>query len=292
MEQKKTLRELTLKNNFMFGAVMTDEENCRQFLELVLGFPIARVRVSKERSLVYHPEYRGVRLDVFAMDEDNTRYNVEMQVAGHLDLPKRARYYHSQIDMELLLSGEDYANLPRSYVIFICDFDPFAKKRYCYHFTNHCKEDKALALGEGSHTIFLSTCGTNDHEVPETMVKFLKFVRANLEESRQDFGDAFVKRLQDSVQRIKQSREMEDRYMTFELLLRDERVAGREEGKAEGKVEGMAEAVLSVLEDFGEVPESMREKIYAEKDPAVLTAMLKQAAKAETMEQFLQQVRL
>ncbi len=27
---KRTLNELTLKDNFMFGAVMSDEENCRR----------------------------------------------------------------------------------------------------------------------------------------------------------------------------------------------------------------------------------------------------------------------
>ena len=117
MEQKKTLRDLTLKNNFMFGAVMADEENCRRFLELTLGVPIDRVEVSKEQSLIYRPEYRGVRLDVYARDAENTRYNVEMQVAKHPSLPKRARYYHSQIDMELLSKGEDYSKLPYTYVM-------------------------------------------------------------------------------------------------------------------------------------------------------------------------------
>lgn len=33
--KKKTLQELTLKDNFMFGVVMPDEENSRQFLESV-----------------------------------------------------------------------------------------------------------------------------------------------------------------------------------------------------------------------------------------------------------------
>lgn len=41
------------------------------------------------------------------------------------ELSKRARYYHSQMDMELLRPGNDYAELPDTYVIFICDFDPF-----------------------------------------------------------------------------------------------------------------------------------------------------------------------
>ena len=45
----------------MFGAVMLEEENCRQFLELVLGFPIAKVEVDKEKSMVYNPDYKGIR---------------------------------------------------------------------------------------------------------------------------------------------------------------------------------------------------------------------------------------
>lgn len=56
----------------MFGAAMMEEENCRRFLELELGFLIERVEVSREKSIVYHPEYKGVRLDVYAKDEKNT----------------------------------------------------------------------------------------------------------------------------------------------------------------------------------------------------------------------------
>lgn len=59
MRKRKTLQDLTIKDNFLFGAVMRVEENCRGFLEMVLGFPIAHVVVSKERDIVYHPEYRG-----------------------------------------------------------------------------------------------------------------------------------------------------------------------------------------------------------------------------------------
>ena len=91
MKPKKQLKELTLKDNFMFGAVMMEEENCKRFLELALGFPIERVEVSKEKSIVYHPEYKGVRLDVYAKNEHNTRYNVEMQGAKKAELGKRVR---------------------------------------------------------------------------------------------------------------------------------------------------------------------------------------------------------
>ena len=99
MSKLKTLNELTIKDNFMFGAVMCNEEICREFLEMILGFPIESVTVCKEKSMVYHPEYKGIRLDVMANDENNTHYNVEMQVKKEPALPKRNRYYHSQIDM-------------------------------------------------------------------------------------------------------------------------------------------------------------------------------------------------
>ena len=47
MKQRKKLQELTIKDSFMFGAVMVNEELCKEFLELALGFPIERVMVSK-----------------------------------------------------------------------------------------------------------------------------------------------------------------------------------------------------------------------------------------------------
>ena len=86
MGRQKRLQDLTIKDNFMFGAVMSIEENCIAFLEMVLGFPIEKVVVSKKRSMIYHPEYRGVRLDIYARDEKHTHYNVEMQARRQADL--------------------------------------------------------------------------------------------------------------------------------------------------------------------------------------------------------------
>ena len=290
MAKRKKLQELTIKDNFMFGAVMVDEELCREFLELALGFKIARVTVSKEKSIVYHPEYKGVRLDVVADDENRTHYNVEMQVLRKKHLGKRSRYYHSQIDMELLLAGMEYGQLPDSYVIFVCDFDPFYKKRYRYTFDTVCKEDGTVCLEDGNHTVFLSTCGENEEEVPEGLVKFLKYVKAGLDESTGDFQDEFVQKLQDAVRNVKTSREMEERYMLLEELLKEEREAGRTEGLEQGRTEGIAlgkaENVLELLSDLGEVPEELREQILGEKELDVLKFYLKKASMAKSIEEF------
>ena len=275
---KKTLSELTIKDNFVFGAVMCEEANCRRLLEMVLDFPIERIEVNKEKSIVYHPEYKGVRLDVYAKDEKRTHYNVEMQAIKEPALGKRARYYHSHIDMEILLSGDDYSKLPNTYVIFVCDFDPFMRGKYCYTFENLCLEDKELSMQDGAKSIFLNTRGKNNDEVPTEMIAFLDFVKADLKESTKDFHDDFVKQLQNSVQKVKSSRRMEENFMILREMLRDER--------AEGKAEGKAESVLILLEEIGTVSEQLQEKIINEKDMSTLLNWLKLAAKSETIQQF------
>ena len=287
MKKRKTLQDLTIKDNFLFGAVMSVEENCKGFLEMVLGFSIAQVVVSKEKSIVYHPEYKGVRLDIYAEDENHTHYNVEMQVKKKTALGKRSRYYHSQMVMEALASGEDYETLPDTFVIFVCDFDPFGEHLYCYTFGNECRENKNVKLDDGSYTIFLSTRGENEEEVPAELVRFLKFVTADLEESEEDFQDELVKQFQETIHNIKADREMGERYMIFEEMLREEKQEGRQEGLLEGRIEATREGIFELLEDFGEVPDKLRDRMEALEELGDLKFLFKLAAKADSIENFV-----
>ena len=286
MKKRKTLQDLTIKDNFLFGAVMCVEENCKGFLEMVLGFSISSVVVSKEKSMIYHPEYKGVRLDIYAEDENHTHYNVEMQVKKKTTLGKRSRYYHGQMVMEALASGEDYETLPDTFVIFVCDFDPFGEHLYCYTFGNECKENKNVKLDDGSCTIFLSTKGENEEKVPQELVRFLKFVTADLEESEEDFQDELVKRFQETIHSIKTDREMGERYMIFEEMLREEKQEGRLEGRIEGRIEATREAILELLEDLGEISEKLQDRIAGLETLEDLKALHKLAARAASLQAF------
>ena len=77
---------------------MCDTEVCRGVLEQALEMEIEQVIIDKEKSIIYNPEYKGVRLDIIAKDEQRTRYNIEMQIRSKPALGKRTRYYHSQIE--------------------------------------------------------------------------------------------------------------------------------------------------------------------------------------------------
>ena len=211
----------------MFAAVMSDTEQCRHLLELVLEMSILEVDVITEKSISYHPEYHGVRLDVLAEEAGTKRrFNVEMQVKKEHALAKRSRYYHAQMDMDALLTGETYDKLPDTYVIFICDFAPFAKRLYRYTVQNRIQETGEM-LNDGSHTIILSTKGENESEVSEELVNFLKYVGQEADET----DDDYIKKIQEQIKRIKQNRDWEGKYMLLEEMMRDERMEGRQEGQ-------------------------------------------------------------
>ncbi len=224
---RKKLQDLTIKDAFMFAAVMSDTEQCRHLLELVLEMSILEVDVITEKSISYHPEYHGVRLDVLAEEAGTKRrFNVEMQVKTEHALAKRSRYYHAQMDMDALLTGETYDKLPDTYVIFICDFAPFAKRLYRYTVQNRIQETGEM-LNDGSHTIILSTKGENESEVSEKLVNFLKYVGQEADET----DDDYIKKIQEQIKRIKQNRDWEEKYMLLEEMMRDERMEGRQEGQ-------------------------------------------------------------
>ena len=261
---------------------MSEEENCIGFLEMVLGFPIAKIDVSYERNMVYHPEYKGIRLDVYAKDEANKHYNVEMQVRREISIEKRARYYHSQMDMELLSAGISYEELPDTFVIFICDYDPFGKGLYYYTCRTKCEEDALLEYEDGCRTIYLSTKGKDEEKVPKSLVRFLKFVAADIEQSDQDFEDDYVEQLQKSIHTVKESREMGERYMIFEEMMEEERKVGRIEGELQAK----RDSIYELLEDEGVISDRLQREINALSDVGKLKELLKLAAKSASIEVF------
>ena len=208
-----------------------------------------------------------------------------MQVKRKDALGKRSRYYQSQMDMELLLSGEDYSELPDTYVIFICDFDPFEEGKYRYTFKMTCKESVQTNLEDGRTIVFLNTHGKNESEVPKELVTFLKYVKADLAGSEEAFDDSYVEQLQNFIRKIKGSREMEERFMIFEEMLKEEREEGREEGRSVLK-----ETLLLCLQSFGDIPDEVLEQIQAQQDMEVLKNWMQTAFQSKTLEEFVQKM--
>lgn len=210
MNTQKTLQELTIKDGFMFYALMNDPEICRELLEVVLDKKIEEVIVHQEDSLMYHPKFHGIRLDVIAIEHGTRRkFNVEMQT--------------------------------ETYVIFICDFDPFGQNLYRYRYQMFCSETDA-PLGDGSYTVFLNSKGkVKDGQISENLIAFLEYVANPEHENR--IEDSFVSKIDRRIHSIRLDREWEAQYMLLRETLREEREEARLQGLAEGRAEGRAEGL-------------------------------------------------
>ena len=229
---------------------------------------------------------------MYAKDENQTRYNVEMQVQKKPALGKRSRYYQSQMDMEMLLAGEDYAELPNTYVIFICDFDPIGEGKYRYTLRIKCEESAEAEFEDGRTVVFLNTHGKNEGEVPKELVTLLHYIREDVDGSEREYHDSYVERLQKFIHEVKSNREMEERFMIFEEMLRDERAEGRAEGIAEGRAEESKETLLLYLKNLGTVSKALSDRIQSQQELEVLKRWTQIAFQSKSLEEFEEKISL
>lgn len=233
---RDTFENLNLKNAFLFGAALSDPETCKMVLEMILGRPIPDLQVHSEHSMFFSSDFRSARLDVYAADEVQVKYNLEMQ-NKRMELGKRSRFHQAEMDVTALKPGEDYSELQPSYVIFICTFDPFGRGLYRYTFQERCLE-REFGLEDGTCKIFLNTKGKNPDEVPELLVNFLHYIENTKDKYVESVGDEQITALHSKIRELKRSREWREQYMTFEELLDDTRQEGLEQGLKSGLEQG------------------------------------------------------
>jgi len=240
------LKELPLSDNFMFGAVMSDPEVCKPFLEAVLQKKIVSVQsIHKEEAIANYPGLRGVRLDVYVIDEDGVRYDVEMQGRSYSVpyLEQRTRFYQGSIDRDFLKSGEDYENLPKSYVIFVCNFDYYGAGYACYERVSHIKDCPEIAYDDGSHAIFFNT-HYEKVNVSREIQEFLDYVRTN--DDNAPLGSELAQKAREKVQEVRNSEKWEVEYMTMQMYVNEKCKEAKEEGKLETQIMSIR-AVADVL---------------------------------------------
>ncbi|AGF57783.1 putative transposase/invertase (TIGR01784 family) [Clostridium saccharoperbutylacetonicum] len=209
----KTLKELNLEDDFLFAKVMSDKEICKELLEKILEVEIEKVEMIQEQKAIdLLLESKGIRLDVYVKDENNTIYNVEMQRGKHKNLAKRLRYYQGSIDLDLISKGEDYRKLTKSYIIFICTFDLFSKGRHKYAFRNICLEDNSIELNDEAEKIILNTKGFMK-DLSEELLEFLAYVEDSRDEVVKNFNGNLVKSIHERVKEVKNDVSMEVEFM-------------------------------------------------------------------------------
>ncbi len=211
--RKKSLEELTIADDFMFGAVMSDPKRCKPLLEYILNVKIGKIEYPElQKEIDKRYQSKSIRLDVYVEDDENTVYNIEIQTTNKRNLAKRMRYYQGMIDLNIIDKGEDYSSLKKSFVIFICTYDPFGKDRYIYTFKNRCDEEENLILNDGAVKIVLNAKGTKG-KISDDLKDTLEFFAGGIPKGE------YAKGLETAVEEVKKSEKWGLEYMT--LLMRD-----------------------------------------------------------------------
>ena len=220
--------KIGITDDVMFCTVLSNSEDCREFLQRILGIEIEEiVIVGIQVSMKSNFHAKGVRLDVYAKDKKGNAYDIEMQTTKMRELPLRSRYYHSEMDSYQIAAGEKYGNLKYSIVIFVCNFDLFAKNRSVYTFESICREDTEIHLQDKRKTIFININGSREG-VPKELAYLLDYLKTKTP------TDGFTERLEQRVLEIRRDTEWRDDYMTLEMKMDEKYEQGLEEGIAKG----------------------------------------------------------
>ena len=230
----KSIDELTFTDDYMFGAVMRNPEICKSILETLLNIQIEKLEYPElQKSISTYYESKGVRLDVYVKDSDKV-FDIEVQNDSAISLPKRMRYYQSMVDMDSLLKGQDYSELKESFIIFICQYDPFTEGLPCYTFKNLCIQDKNLELNdETTKIIFNSTA--YDKEKNVDIRKFLKYIRTKVPTSN------LTDKINNMVEEQKENDKFRTEYLSMNLHDRDITRKAFAEGEALGIEKGISQ---------------------------------------------------
>ena len=102
--------------------------------------------------------------------------------------------------------------------------------------------------------------------------------------------DEKIRNIHERVKYLKRDRKLEAGYMTMEEYIHQE-AERRAKLMAESMAESMAASrvaqnILALLEDLGTLPDQTKERIAKEQNEDVLSAWLKLAARADSIEEF------
>ncbi|MCC8138991.1 MAG: Rpn family recombination-promoting nuclease/putative transposase [Lachnospiraceae bacterium] len=211
MEKSKkntpSLQELNLVDRFLFDEVMEDSSTHRDVLSIILGRDISLLNESEtEKEVRISSLARSIRLDVFAIDENQDVYDTEMQKVRKPDLAKRSRYYQGIIDTGILSPGVlDYNLLNNTYIILIMTFDLFGYGKYCYTFKPVCQEVPECILKDGATRLFLNTRVKNEAEGSAELVEFLHYVENTTDQAAQHSNSERIHRIHKRVKEVRQN---------------------------------------------------------------------------------------
>lgn len=244
-EDLQRLRNFRLMDDdFLTKCFEHDKAAIQLVLRIVLEAPDLEVLDVRTQVFVENLLNRSVRLDILATDSQGRKINVEIQRADRGAGRRRARYNSSMMDANLLEKGEDFDQLPETYVVFITERDVIGQGKPLYQ-VERCILGSGEIFGDGSHILYVNGAWRDDSPLGRLMHDF----------SCTDPADMHYDVLAQRVRFFKESKKgVAIMCKAMEEMRREEREEGIREGIQTGMKMNQLENAKKMLEE-GELPE-------------------------------------
>ena len=195
---------------------------------------------------------RSAVMDCVARDSTGKQFDVEIQQDNEGASPKRARYHSGLMDMNTLNPGQDFEELPESYVIFITRDDILGYGLPIYHIDRQIKELEE-AFQDEAHIIYVNSRKQDDTELGRLM------------------HDLHCKKADEMHSPIlaKRMYELKETQKGVELMCHEmEKIysEGMESGEKRGELKAKKETALSMAEEGMNIQKIARLVKVSEKD--------------------------
>jgi predicted transposase/invertase (TIGR01784 family) len=134
-----TSDKLNPKIDYVFRRLFGSDENKDLLISLINSVvdpkpAIVDLTIKNPFNLADYRDAKESILDIKAVDQDGSWYDIEMQIEAHILYGRRAIYYLSKTYTDQLESGDDYSKLNTTIGIHFLDFTYFADERMLRQF--------------------------------------------------------------------------------------------------------------------------------------------------------------
>ena len=186
-------------------------------------------------------------LDIKATADNNSIFNIEMQVAKNKNIADRILWYWSNLYSNSINKGEDYIKTKKAIAILIADFNlSNLTKIPNFHTSWHIREDEFLGIILTEklelHIIELKKLEVNSNQnaKQKKLTKWLRFIlNPSKKEDLNMEEDEDIKAARKVLEQISQDEKEREKARLRDKYVR-EMNSSRNEGYAEGKADGLS----------------------------------------------------
>lgn len=161
---KGIIKNFTLMSDIFMRNVFKKRECLEYVLQVIMEKQDLHVIDQIIQKNYKNLQGRSAVMDCVARDSAGKQFDVEIQQDNEGASPKRARYHSGLMDMNTLNPGQDFEELPESYVIFITRDDILGYGLPIYHIDRQIKELNE-AFQDEAHIIYVNSRKQDDTEL-------------------------------------------------------------------------------------------------------------------------------